>query len=380
MARIRTIKPEFWTDDLLGSLSREARLLFIATWNLADDEGLLRWSAPFLKGAVFPFDDDLSVKDVQKLMEEVCAAGIVFWYVGGRSQQPLGYIVNFLKHQKINRPGPSRLPPPPLTDQKVKAMYAARDGNICHLCCLPLDAEWSEKYQSDFTVSPDHLTPQSAGGSDFPSNIKAAHLTCNKGKRDRTTEQYIELLRNGSTTAQKRYPERFTNYSMNHSVMELGAGNRDMELDLVSGPSTVDQDLGSPSLRSGSAPKKKSRRSLPDNFPELSDLTWAQELWLKYGRSDLCGTMAEEQEKFRDHHNGKLTASADWPASWRTWARNAIKFSNGAHNGKRNGKQSSHDKFFEGVAGYIDSLDGGPAESQNDRGGTGKAIRPLLSR
>jgi hypothetical protein len=53
MARIRTIKPEFWEDDVIGSLSRDARLLFIATLNLADDEGLLRWSAAYLKASAF---------------------------------------------------------------------------------------------------------------------------------------------------------------------------------------------------------------------------------------------------------------------------------------------------------------------------------------
>ena len=34
MPRIRTIKPEFWEDDVIGRLSRDDRLLFIATWTM----------------------------------------------------------------------------------------------------------------------------------------------------------------------------------------------------------------------------------------------------------------------------------------------------------------------------------------------------------
>lgn len=104
---------------------------------------------------------------------------------------------------------------------------------------------------------------------------------------------------------------------------------------------------------------KKARRQMPEGFPFLSDLDWAQTLWLGRGRSDLCTMMGEEADKFRDHHNGRLTASADWPASWRTWARNAIKFSNGAHNGRSNGtrKPTNLDKHLDGIAELIDDID-----------------------
>ena len=41
MARIRTIKLEFWEDEKLAKLPVHARLLFIGTWNFADDNGAL---------------------------------------------------------------------------------------------------------------------------------------------------------------------------------------------------------------------------------------------------------------------------------------------------------------------------------------------------
>lgn len=234
MARIRSIKPEFWTDDLIGSLARDYRLLFVATWNLADDEGLLRWSAPYLKGAVFPYDDDISVADVEKGMNALTASGMIYPYLGGKAQQKLAFIVNFHKHQKINRPSPSKLPPPSLQDVKIRYMYGARDGFKCHLCDGQID-EQPTLDNEDFVVSIDHIKPVSSGGGDYPSNLRAAHQCCNKGRGSRTVESYRQIVMNGKTVAQARYPERFTHLavidsetvsvsdsvskSMNHSLL-----------------------------------------------------------------------------------------------------------------------------------------------------------------
>ena len=61
MPRIRTVKPEFWEDELLGVMPRDARLLFIATFNMADDEGILRWTPAYIKAQAFMYDDDLTI-------------------------------------------------------------------------------------------------------------------------------------------------------------------------------------------------------------------------------------------------------------------------------------------------------------------------------
>ena len=82
MARIRSVKPEFWEDEAVGQLSLGARLLFIASWNLADDEGLLRWTPAYLKAAVFMYDA-VTVKAVRVWMKEIESAQMVFRYLGG---------------------------------------------------------------------------------------------------------------------------------------------------------------------------------------------------------------------------------------------------------------------------------------------------------
>lgn len=44
--RIRQVKPDFWTDELMASLPDAVRLFYIATWQLADDSGWLEWNIP----------------------------------------------------------------------------------------------------------------------------------------------------------------------------------------------------------------------------------------------------------------------------------------------------------------------------------------------
>ena len=56
MARIRTIKPEFFTSEDIVSLSPLARLLYQATWCEADKEGRLQWKPGTFKLRYFPAD------------------------------------------------------------------------------------------------------------------------------------------------------------------------------------------------------------------------------------------------------------------------------------------------------------------------------------
>jgi hypothetical protein len=58
MARIRTIKPEFPQSESIGRMSRDARLLFVKMWTLADDSGRLRASSQMLASLLYPYDDD----------------------------------------------------------------------------------------------------------------------------------------------------------------------------------------------------------------------------------------------------------------------------------------------------------------------------------
>ncbi len=201
MARIRSVKPEFWDDETIGLLSRDARLLYIATWNMADDEGLLRWTPSYIKASAFMYDDDLGPEHIVRLMGELVEAGLIFPYIGGKANQRLAWVVMFGKHQKPNRPQPSKLPPPSVQSTQVLAAYVRRDHATCHLCghptnaeCLPgpIDPYSPTEGPSREPLNPslDHLTPRSQGGSDYPSNLALSHIGCNKSRADGPVEEF----------------------------------------------------------------------------------------------------------------------------------------------------------------------------------------------
>lgn len=193
MARIRTIKPEFWESETIASLSRDARLLLLCCLNLADDEGLLRWNAAYLKSSAFMYDDDLLTESVSELMNELINAEIIFPYRGGKLNATYGWIVTFHEHQKINRPTPSKLPAPSLQNQAVREMYAKRDGFICQISGETIESV-NERHAGDKrSLSLDHIKPRSKGGTDYPSNIRATTQSANKGRGNKVAESDIPL-------------------------------------------------------------------------------------------------------------------------------------------------------------------------------------------
>lgn len=105
MARIRTIKPEFWTDERVGECSPNARLLFLGTLNFADDHGGIERSAKQLKAQVFPYD----TVDCEPLVQELLAAGLLVEYEAGGKKYL--HIKGFRVHQKVEKPGKPRVPP-----------------------------------------------------------------------------------------------------------------------------------------------------------------------------------------------------------------------------------------------------------------------------
>jgi len=64
MARIRSLKPDFFKDEDLAVLPFEARLLFEGLWCYADKEGRLEDRPKYLKAEIFPYDKI----DIEKLL------------------------------------------------------------------------------------------------------------------------------------------------------------------------------------------------------------------------------------------------------------------------------------------------------------------------
>lgn len=112
--RIRTTKPEFWRSDDIDALCIADRLLFVGLWNYVDDEGRGVDKASAITADLFAGDLERDPSEtslrVQGGLKRLHAAGLINRYeVGGRRFLA---VVNFHKHQRINRPTPSRLPSP----------------------------------------------------------------------------------------------------------------------------------------------------------------------------------------------------------------------------------------------------------------------------
>lgn len=98
MARIRSIKPEYWTDEKIVGLPYEARLFFIGLWNFADDCGHVEDEPVRLKLQILPNDD----ADAKTLIETLISVGLLFRLRGCL------VIPNFRKHQRIDKPSTCR--------------------------------------------------------------------------------------------------------------------------------------------------------------------------------------------------------------------------------------------------------------------------------
>ena len=106
MARIRTVKPEFWQDEDLASVSDKSKLLAIGLLNHSDDEGYFKAHPALIMAAVFPFDDESGISTV--LLRELSSVGYLELFQGLDGKQ-YGQILNFTKHQTINKPKPSKI-------------------------------------------------------------------------------------------------------------------------------------------------------------------------------------------------------------------------------------------------------------------------------
>ncbi|GAA3078101.1 hypothetical protein [Streptosporangium carneum] len=113
MPRIRSVKPEFWSDRKLARQhSRDARLLYIALWNQADEHGRVLGDPRWIKGNCLPYDDDIDDQAIKSLLGELIASGRVQPYVV--EDDPYLFLPKLAKHQRLEAAKvPSRLPEPP---------------------------------------------------------------------------------------------------------------------------------------------------------------------------------------------------------------------------------------------------------------------------
>lgn len=100
MARIRSIKPEFWVSEQVADCSVTARLLFIGLWNFADDGGVIPYKPKAIKAQVFPADD-ITSETIRRLVDELLATALLASFEA--DGQTYLFVTGWKKHQRIEK-------------------------------------------------------------------------------------------------------------------------------------------------------------------------------------------------------------------------------------------------------------------------------------
>ena len=102
MARLRTIKPEFFTSEQIVECSTNARLQFLGILCFSDDGGIHPASVKRLKMEVWP-GDQVSEKDVTKYMAELIRVGLVGEFESSEGDM-YWWVTGWSRHQRIDKP------------------------------------------------------------------------------------------------------------------------------------------------------------------------------------------------------------------------------------------------------------------------------------
>lgn len=99
MARIRTIKPEFWQDEKLAPLDAVTRLVFLGLIGMADDAGRVLDNVKIIDAFIFPETSD----SCREALATLSRMGRVTRGVTASGQRVI-QITHWADHQRVDRP------------------------------------------------------------------------------------------------------------------------------------------------------------------------------------------------------------------------------------------------------------------------------------
>ncbi|MEW9304525.1 HNH endonuclease [Labrys neptuniae] len=206
MARIRTIKPEFWTDSLMVQFDALTRLLYIGMWTAADDHGALPDEPERLAMEIMPRED---VDDVQARIDLLIAAGRLTRMLNDDGSSYL-VIEKWTAHQRVDKPSKSRilrensrkLAIPAESRRKVALKYGCNPGETkeatCYFCGKPGQIYWPRlgsgkpgAWVAFSGLELDHFHPESEGGNSDQANLVLSCEGCNCARRNRTAFAFV---------------------------------------------------------------------------------------------------------------------------------------------------------------------------------------------
>jgi hypothetical protein len=188
MARIRTIKPEFWRDELLAGVTAEAALLAIGLLNHCDDEGYFNANPKLVESDVFPLRS-LS-NNTTELLRELSVIGYIEMFLGSDTKT-YGKVVNFEKHQVINKKTPS----------KIKGLCEIRQDYLTSTVVLPTGKEGNGKEMEKEKKAPKVAATVVACPPDVQEQVWKDWQTLRKMKKAPVTETVVDSAKKEAAKA-----------------------------------------------------------------------------------------------------------------------------------------------------------------------------------
>jgi hypothetical protein len=106
VARIRTIKPEFWKHEELCALPEATHMLAAALLNYADDFGYFNANPALVKAECSPLrEPSVSIPESLRSLQEI---GYLQFGACEKGKH-YGRIVNFSEHQRVSHPSKSKI-------------------------------------------------------------------------------------------------------------------------------------------------------------------------------------------------------------------------------------------------------------------------------
>lgn len=197
--RIRTVKPEFWTDSFMVQIHPLGRLIFVALWSASDDHGCIYDEPERLAMEIMPRESPL---DVDHWLQFFWAAGKLNYCIA-EDGTTFWEIRSWLDHQRIDHPTKCRFPRegsrkvsiPLAIRRAVAEKYKCPPGKTvdadCFYCGAPGQVSWmplSDGRASSWVTFPglelDHLEAEANGSEISKENIVLACRKCNRSKAD----------------------------------------------------------------------------------------------------------------------------------------------------------------------------------------------------
>ena len=171
MARIRTIKPEFWEDEKIGKLPIPCRLFFIGCWNFADDFGVIKGNAALLKSQIFPYDENLRVSEIKKWIDSLVDARMLVPII--HAEESYYFIRTFRSHRILDK----RYDKSYIGKEIAKDLInRALNDNVVNTTSTPRDNDVfttteKEEEKEDKKESPNGDKKEAVASSPAPSNL-----------------------------------------------------------------------------------------------------------------------------------------------------------------------------------------------------------------